>query len=237
MDYDKMFIEAKVSVQRLLNDLHNGDFDSVVDNDVVPSDWFEDAQSQNWIPDALSGTGGASRVVFWYDDMCDFVYKIQIANFYINGEKVDYNANEAEVYVEARKAGLESYFAWTAPVAEYVSEGGRHLTINAMAFCECSEEEISDQCKRTLANNILSDRGQTIDDLSEGELWDLYDDISDIDSTDQMMEFAAAEWGSSTDVEEFLMEIGCNDLHSGNWGRLNGDLVMVDYAGWNIKIA
>lgn len=160
---------------------------------------------------------GATRIVLCDEDK-GFVIKLAISN-----EDQCYNENEAYVYSCARAKGLDSYFAGLIYAGNI-----ENLGVYVGEYVHCDESEISGS-----TSEYLYQRDIECGYISEDEYnWYCGED------SDEVLEWAEYEWGEDFSlVYSILHNCGIGDLHSGNWGYKDGQLVVVDYAGFNGECA
>ncbi len=152
---------------------------------------------------------GATRGVVIGDN---FVFKF---NLYPNDEDGDYCESEKAVYDAAVEWDLQDWFAWTDVVDTYCN-----TKVYAMDRCGVDSDELYDA-----ATSWVSDR-------------DGYDcnDLEDEDLVDYAAECSAAIRDRS-ELKEFLHTFTIHDLHEGNWGWKGNNLVLTDYASYNVNVA
>lgn len=154
---------------------------------------------------------GASKVVFW-TDCGNSVFKMGF-----NKLRCDYCGLEAEYFAEAKRLGLDEFFAgtefvmWCNNIGVYVAERA-----------EVSFERLSND----LYEKLESD-GMEVDRI--------FDTIDEADSCCEFMDWLIPYYTDSEKADElfeFLNENNINDLHSGNIGYIGNRLVLIDYSGY-----
>ena len=124
--------EAAMAAERIINMVEGAGFD-VTDPTSIINSW--DYCS---MPDGMQYAYGASRIVIWDEDYCDYVIKIALSEDY---EKYCYH--EVEVYEAAVKEGLADNFAWCMCYAEpQYDDESKYETpgIYVMEYVDCNED-------------------------------------------------------------------------------------------------
>lgn len=177
---------------------------------------------------------GATRIVFGYDDD-EYIIKIQTN---LDNDDFDYGAREVETYEAAVEAKLDKYFAGCALLFHYTFTWGSRsfrLPVYIMKRCNCSYDQISDDSYNYHYSKYCEESGR---DGNEDETRDLfYDEYEEnYDSTDGMLMYAMTTWNEDYEdwapLYRFISDWQINDLHAGNWGYVDGRLVLTDYAGY-----
>ena len=154
----------------------------------------------------FGASAGLSKVCIWHNDLLNWVIKVG----FVEEVSMDYAAREYENYCMAEEEGLSQYFPTTVYLGTF---GGRPFYLQE--YAECEEARIS---------------SEWYDRLSEE-----YDDCEDIWNAIECMdddERADLTFGDS-DLTNFLCQHGIGDLHEGNFGYINGRLVIIDFSGWH----
>lgn len=156
-------------------------------------------------------SGGATKACIGHSDLCGWVIKVG----YTKEVKKDYATYEYNVYCAAEEAGLAQYFPETIYLGECC---GRAFYVQQEA--DCDEDRVtSDWCERL--------RDQYDEEGTEYDADILWREIDDMDSLDKaMLVFGNGE------LCDFLSEYRVNDLHEGNFGYINGCMVIIDMAGY-----
>ena len=158
---------------------------------------------------------GATRIVLYEPDF-PFVIKFQPFED-TNGD--NYCEQERTVYEMACEDGWEDYFCPVEKLCKFTFVAGdRTFTrdIYVMPVCDCDEDAITSKSYKHQARPGSNHH--------------------DADGDAALLELAAYLRGHDEGVlnifMDFLREWGVNDLHCGNWGYLDGKLVITDYAGY-----
>ena len=155
--------------------------------------------------------GGASKVAFWTDES-DSVFKMGF-----NKLRCDYCGLEAEYFAEAKRLGLEDFFAGTEFVMYY-----NGIRIYKAERAEVSFERLSSDLYGKLEDNGMDE--ETIRDT-----------IEEADSCCEFLDWLVPYYTDNDKADElfeFLNENNINDLHSGNIGYIGNRLVLIDYSGY-----
>lgn len=214
--------KAKELMERLVNE---SAFEQVLNRELTVIDWARSKEART-MPN-LNWSKGASRFVFWENDS-PYVFKWQ----YIIDD-IDYCASEAYIYQKAAEYGIGACFAWTAKVCDY---GG--AAIYAMEKCKVDSIKLSDDSYDFHWKLACDNLGYDPDNLTDEQAEDVGDEMYDYNDTDGLIDFAGEFWDAIIieDLRDFVEEYGLCDLHSGNWGYLDGRLVLTDYAGYEVDL-
>lgn len=160
---------------------------------------------------------GATKVVIVFDEE-DYVLKIPFSS-----ENIDYCYEEFRNYVEAKRYGLEEYFAACYKLMNY-----HDTPIYIMERCDCDDEKTGETIAEALSP--LREKNYDLDD-EEG----YYDFTCEVyDDEESVMEFLTYTFGEkeSTRLFAFCSRNEINDLHAGNIGWIGDRLVLTDYSGY-----
>ena len=174
------------------------------------------------VPELWFATG-ATRLVIGMNDYPDYVAKIALTE---DDEK--YCIHEVELYRAAVEAGLEEHFAWCEEIDDY----GTH-SVYAMEYLDCDYEAMDSESyqwgyERYCAEENLNSEDEDSKEAFEDYFWS----SGSCDSLvldwfeDKLTEFVAAKF------DRFIYDHDIKDIHPGNCGRRNGQLVLCDYAGY-----
>ena len=156
-------------------------------------------------------SGGATKACIGHSDLCGWVIKVG----YTKEVKKDYATYEYNVYCAAEEAGLAQYFPETIYLGECC---GRAFYVQQMA--DCDEDQVTSDWYERL-------RDQYDEDGEEYDVDNLWREIDDMDSLDKAM----LVFGDNQ-LCDFLSEHRVNDLHEGNFGYIEGCMVIIDMAGY-----
>ena len=179
------------------------------------------------VEEGIQFDAGCSKIVI-YDDYCDYVLKVatDIAD--------DYCGTEARIYADAVKLGIDCCFAQCEKLMTY-TEGRWEWDIYMMEFCECGYDMVAEKTDNFQYRSYLAKTGKPDTRETEEEFYDSYD-TSDGQCTSGMIAYAVDCWRLPLPKLEALLkllaEYRVNDLHCGNWGYIDGQLVLVDYSGY-----
>lgn len=148
---------------------------------------------------------GAERLVATDEESCTAV-KIQLTE----GHACE---REAKTYEDAVENGWGDYFCPIEKLMDYEFSPSICFAVWVMPLVDCDEGKVYKSC---VENDEDDDGG----DDYEGYINTALKIGGELDS-------AAYFYG-------FLDEHCCNDLHEGNWGFMDGRMLIVDYAGYGI---
>lgn len=187
-------------------------------------EWLTDKKRNALEEDGYFIDSGATRIVIGHEDW-DFVFKF----LYDWSDDIDYCANELFIYNEAKKEGLSDYFAKCEYVGMYYA-----TPIYAMERCDCDSDQLSSESYRTMFKKwcAYNDRAED-DEVAQEEFYNESD--YDCDDQEGMLELAEDYWGwaETNRMIDFMDRYVVNDCHAGNWGKIDSQLVIVDYAGYS----
>jgi len=181
----------------------------------------------NSVPGSIQLSGGETKAVIWDNEM-PYVLKIP----YFSTKTVDKNYCDREVdfYAEAEEAGLEDCFAWCDFLFFF-----HNCPVYIMEWADCDEGAIGDSAYDASFRLACAQEG-----ISEGsENYDRFvDEFSDsyynCDCDTQILDLLDEVWGyqKARAFNDFCYDHGINDRHTGNWGYVDGRLVIIDYSGY-----
>lgn len=149
---------------------------------------------------------GSSKACFWHPSLGDWVVKVGFQDLSENYAEAEY-----KTYLKAREHGLERYFPMTYFLGEF-EETKFYLQQRA----ECVPEEV---------HSKLIGKVSEIGRYESYTLaWDAADNLED--DVRAMLLF------DDEALVDFLLENCVNDLHEGNFGYIDGELVIIDFSGW-----
>ena len=171
-------------------------------------DWFWHSELGNH---GFWASSGASKVCIGHEDLAGWVIKVGYA------EKVacDYATLEYNIYCLAEEAGLARYFPKTIYLGEF---DGR--AFYAQQYADCDEDTVSSDWYERLRDEY----DESGEDYDSDTLWDTIDEMD----TDEKAYLCF----HNQELCDFLVENEVGDLHEGNFGYINGCLVIVDFSGW-----
>ena len=174
-------------------------------------------QLEDWVDDnkvyafGFHFLSGMTKVCITHADLKGWVLKVGFTKHLA----LDYAKQEYEIYCLAKEAGLEHYF----PETEYLGQfNGVPFYVQQEAVCH--EEEVSADWYERL-NDRYVQYGEEVD--SE-EIWNIIFDMDDYDKV--ILSF------NDEELADFLRENRVGDLHEGNFGYIEGNLVIVDFSGY-----
>ena len=186
----------------------------------------------------LSFHNGMTRLVIT-DDSCDCAIKIQFLAQDWEKYQYDYNKVEAAVYQKAIEEGLEEHFTWMYKLLDLnftYSNIEYSCPIYAMEFCEV-DDYYNEELSTDYQFKMYCDDNNCDEDTCTYSRDDFFDGSGE---EDQMLELAGHLWDDPDDFSNFqcfLDDMGISDLHSGNWGFVDGRFVVCDYGGYCNSVA
>ena len=170
---------------------------------------------------------GATRAVVWTEEK-DFVLKFNM------DDELDYCADEVKLYEYASEKHLNQYLATIQPFCSRTI-GSYNFQFYICEYADCVTDKIIDSLdSRKYAEYV------TISDYCGREVlsyskWRYRYGSDDYDvSDDEIFDLFAEEegWDEREALERFFDSYDVGDFHSANWGRINGRMVIIDYAGF-----
>lgn len=177
------------------------------------------------LPDGLYIDDGACRVVIIDTTHADFVLKFGWRD---SDEK--YCRKEADLCEKAEAQGLGKYFGWTHYICDYQGRA-----IYAMEYLDCDEETISDKSSDYCWELYCEDNQINTDEDNwdyRDDFWDSYNDSTDHTYGVLRYLFSMISAKDAVALDQFIWDNDINDIHDGNWGYRDGNLVICDYAGY-----
>lgn len=222
---NKKLLNAEIRVKDIINQLRPYGFDRVLDDPKIAENWFYSNEKE--LPDNIGWADGATRMVIWDIDYEDFVIKFDKCDQCELSYADSYTGNEARVYTEAIKCGLEHRFAWIDRIGFF-----GNTEIFAMEYYYCDECAISDASYQNRYLNFCKENDYDPDDEDVSE--EFYYNSGDCTNQEAMFELMEEIWGPEEEweVERFLRDMQVTDIHSGNIAYNNGEIVIVDYASF-----
>ena len=183
--------------------------------------WEEEDTTWGW-------NCGAYRIAIWNEDS-DYVFK-----FSYRGDE-DCCDIERKNYLLAEFDNVEQCFAKMIYVGQY-NLFVKPIYVYAMEKAYVDEDENRERSSEASFQRFCEENGYDYEEAyydSEIHAQYEYDCSWYLDETDQMLDLAHCEWDEElyNRFMEFVDENNISDLHAGNWGRINGRLVVIDYAG------
>jgi len=170
---------------------------------------------------------GASKIVI-IDEESDWVTKI---SFDCSAEmdedmEVDYCKRELYNYEKACEEGLDKYFAEIYKVGEV--EGIEVYLQEKVRVDEGVEDEVNELFRQYVYAGD-EDYYDEIEDEDERNCA-LDDGVCDMDAGEKI----DAIFGFNEKLITFVENYDINDLHAGNYGYRGGELVIIDFSGYNV---
>lgn len=149
---------------------------------------------------------GSSKVCFWHPSLGDWVIKVGFQDLSENYAEVEY-----KTYLKARECGLERYFPTTHFLGEFEE---------TKFYLQQRAEYVPEEVHSKLIEKV-SETGRY---ESYTLAWDAADNLED--------DVRAMFLFDDEALVDFLLENCVNDLHEGNFGYIDGELVIIDFSGW-----
>lgn len=156
---------------------------------------------------------GASKYCIMHDDFGDFVVKFTT-------EKFDWCEREYTNYLAAVERGLGEFFPFTDFLGYY---NGVSFFIQERA--DCDEDGVSSIWYSALREDYVTEEEDENEDIISEKIWDMIDELED----EQRAMYC---FGNKIALFDFLDEFCINDLHQGNFGYVDGKLVIIDFSGY-----
>ena len=214
--------EAAMAADRIIKMVEYAGFDITDPNSII------NYNSYSLMPDGMQFAYGASRLVIWDEDYCDYVIKIALDEKY---EK--FCQHEVEVYEAAVKEGLADNFAWCMCYSDSYYEEDRYVPgIYVMEYVECNEDTVADATYKHGYEEYCEMNGL---DSSNWDSIDEYDKWYEGDSEDRVLDYMESLMPSEYRrmFEVFMCKWWITDIHEQNVGFKGSNMIIVDYAGWN----
>ena len=163
---------------------------------------------------------GATKGVFSVMTATEVLpYVIKFPNIAYN---VNYCQLEANYYADAEKEGLEGYFAECFPIGTPLDRIHKDfdLPFYLQRWCDVDSYETESD-----AADILMEVNDWYDDIDDALM-----EVSGVHGKDYTIVYALIS--DDTHLDDFLFTHDIGDLHGANFGKLDGDYVMVDYSGY-----
>lgn len=216
------YLIACHAAERIVNEIESAGFDLTDAHAIIDGFWGGMIGSINY-------AYGASRLVLWDEDYCDYVIKIALDPSY---EK--YCQHEVEIYAAAEKEGVSDSFAWCMCYQEPTYADGEIDApgIYVMEYLDCNEDEVYDDAWCHGYKEYCRSHGL---DASNYDNASQYDNWNQSDDSDLVLDLL--ESNMSTEYrrmfEVFMCKWEITDIHQGNISCLhNGHRKIVDYGGW-----
>ena len=180
-------------------------------------------------PEGVFLNCGETKAVI-YDN--DFPYVLKIPFFTTRTVDKNYCDFEVDFYAMAEEAGLEDCFAWCDFLFFF-----HNCPIYIMEWADCSEDEIEDSSYDACFRWACAQEG--VSEEKDPEEYDRFrdrfsDTFYNMDCDDRMIDLLDEVWGfeKARAFNDFCYDHHINDRHSGNWGYVDGRLVIIDYSGY-----
>lgn len=154
---------------------------------------------------------GQTKIVIIFDDE-DWVVKIPL-------DMPDYCEIEEDNYIEAANRGLEEFFAPTEFMYS-IQDVPVYLQQRVIVDRDLFDDSFFNYSKNFFKRELYDNEDEYYDAINK-----MVDDMDEIDRL-------RAVFGDNEELERFIEDFGINDLHSMNFGILNGRYVLSDFSGF-----
>ena len=214
------YLVACHAAERIINAVESAGLDLADPHSIIDACWEGTVSGINY-------AYGASRLVLWDEDYCDYVIKIALDSSY---EK--YCQQEVAIYESAVKEGVADSFAWCACYAEPTYADGEIDApgIYVMEYLNCNEEEVYDDAWTYGYKEYCRSHG--LDD-SNYDNADDYDDWKQDDNIGLVLDLLESTMDDKyrRTFEIFMCKWNISDIHNANVSS-TVPMKIVDYAGW-----
>lgn len=215
--------EAHIAAERIIDMVRSAGFDITNPYSIINADW-------SMFPDDMRFGYGASRLVIWDEDYCDYVIKIALHEDY---EK--YCQHEVDIYEAAAKEGLADKFAWCCCYSEPERCGDMYMPgIYVMEYVDCDEDAVYDSAWVYGYKSYCEMKGIDSSNYDHAEEYNNWNWRA-ADDNEMIMDYLEGQVSEEKirAFNVFMAKWQITDIHSQNVGFKGNRMVMVDYAGWN----
>ena len=213
------YLKACQAAERIINDVVASGFELCDAESIIRNGY-------SYLPDHIQYAYGASRLVLWDVEYCDYVVKIAQDE---HCEK--YCQHEVEIYEAAIKEGVADSFAWCACYREPDWDEGEP-GIYVMEYLDCNEDEVYDDAWCHGYKEYCRSHGL---DASNYDNASQYDNWNKSDDSDLVLDLLESNMSNEYRrmFEVFMCKWEITDIHQGNISCLcDGHRKIVDYGGW-----
>ena len=215
--------EACIAAERIINMIESAGFNIADPHSIIYGDY-------SVFPRDMQYAYGASRLVVWDEDYCDYVIKIAL-----NEDYEKYCQHEVEIYEASVREGLSDKFAWCMCYAEprYDDENKYETPgIYVMEYVDCNEDVNMDEVWKYGYSQYCKERGL---DSSSYDYADDYDEWNCEEDDELVLEYVESQMSDEQRrlFNVFIMKWWISDIHNQNIGHIGNRIVILDYAGWN----
>lgn len=184
---------------------------------LIKGHFHEEFKSHNMEDCGFSFRTGCTKVCLFHSNYEDYVIKFST-------DKFDYCEKEYKNYWAAVYNKVDSYFPFTILLGSF---NGIKFYIQERAVC--NEAKISDIWYSIIRNDYESWKDNESEDDINDNIWSMVDELDD----ETRLSYC---FGEDTRLFDFIDEYCINDLHEGNFGYINGRLVIIDFSGYGYKV-
>lgn len=204
----KISTEDKEFVFSIIKNYFNWD----LSESVKSNHFYSDFRDHNLYENGFEFFNGAVKYC-----ICSSLFENFVVKFCT--EEFDYCQREYTNYLAAVDQDLEGFFPCTDLLGEYYG-----ITFYIQERAECCEEEISSIWYENLKESYEPwDEDEDEDDMND-HIWDMIYDLEDEERSYMVY--------NDYRLTNFLTEYCINDLHEGNYGYIDGRLVIIDFSGY-----
>ena len=146
-----------------------------------------------------------------------------------HGSSIDYCLVEARNYRAAVEKHLDKYFAWCDKLFDVYTPNG-YYPIYVMEKVNCDEQSINEELMNWFDSNY--DEPDSKDEKEMIEYEDTLQEFSDGSSVAVDLWFESIFPDDYMRLIQFFATNFIDDIHSGNLGYRNGEIVITDYCGY-----
>lgn len=144
---------------------------------------------------------------------------------------IDYCLVEARNYRAAVKSHLDKYFAWCDKLFDVYTPNG-YYPIYVMEKVDCDEQSINEELMDWFNSNYTEPDSEATDE-EKFEYEDTLQEFSDGSSIAVDLWFESIFPDDYMRLIQFFSHNLIDDIHSGNLGYRNGEIVIIDYCGYS----
>lgn len=160
---------------------------------------------------------GVTKACISHTDLANWVIKVRFKD-----TKRDYCSIEYNNYLSAVEEKLEGYFPFTDFLCE---KEGFSFFIQERAECnEDTEEEVSSCWYESAREELIWDGEDPQGEWFMDRVCDLVDDYDDLEKANIIF--------GNDKLTRFLQRNRITDLHQGNFGIIDGNIVIIDFSGY-----
>ena len=160
---------------------------------------------------------GATKFCIYHKNFDNFVVKVTSKT-----EAFDWCEREYTNYLAAVERGLGEFFPYTDFLGEF---GDTKFFIQE--YCECDEDSVFSILYSKVEEDYPRDENESDAEYQES----IYQSVDDLEDDMRVVYI----FGLNEELLDFLGDYCINDLHSGNFGWLEGHYVIIDFSGYGLR--